>query len=116
MGLVFIKSLNLAVTLVIVALPTGNPPAHVNILELTLLLPPGLPLAIIIALSFATKQMAKENLLMRTLGSCETLANVSVVCMDKTGTLTQNEMTVVASTVGVHAKFVRRREENGQRA
>ena len=36
MGLAFIKSLNLAVTLVIVALPTGNTPAHVNILELTL--------------------------------------------------------------------------------
>ena len=58
--------------------------------------------------------MTKENLLVRVLGSCETLANVSVVCTDKTGTLTQNEMTVVASTVGVHAKFVRRREENGK--
>ena len=114
MGLAFIKSLNLAVTLVIVALPTGNTPAHVNILESTLLLPPGLPPAIIIALSFATKQMAKENLLVRTLGSCETLANVSVICTDKTGALTQNEMVVVAGTVGVHAKFVRRCEENGK--
>ena len=56
--------------------------------------------------------MTKENLLMRTLGSCETLANVSVICTDKTGTLTQNEMTVVAGTVGVHAKFARRLEEN----
>ena len=58
--------------------------------------------------------MTKENLLVRTLGSCETLANVSVICTDKTGALTQNEMTVVAGTVGVQAKFVRRSEENGK--
>ena len=51
---------------------------------------------------------------MRTLGSCETLANVSVICTDKTGTLAQNEMTAVAGAFGVHAKFVQRREENGK--
>ena len=52
---------------------------------------------------------------MRVLGSCETMANASVICTDKTGTLTQNEMTVVAGSVGVHAKFVRRLEENRER-
>ncbi len=59
--------------------------------------------------------MTKENLLVRVLGSCETMANASVICTDKTGTLTQNEMTVVAGSVGVHAKFVRRLEENRER-
>ena len=59
--------------------------------------------------------MTKENLLVRVLGSCETMANASVVCTDKTGTLTQNEMSVVAGSVGVHAKFVRRLEENRER-
>ena len=60
--------------------------------------------------------MTKENLLVRVLGSCETMANASVICTDKTGTLTQNEMTVVAGSVGVHAKFVRNLDENRTRA
>ena len=40
------------------------------------------------------------------------MANSTVVCTDKTGTLTQNVMTVVAGSVGVHAKFVQRIDEN----
>ena len=60
--------------------------------------------------------MTKENLLVRVLGSCEAMANASVICTDKTGTLTQNEMAVVAGSVGVHAKFVRRLDENRTRA
>ena len=60
--------------------------------------------------------MAKANLLVRVLGSCETMANASVICTDKTGTLTQNEMTVVAGSIGVNAKFVRRLDENPARA
>ncbi len=68
--------------------------------------------SVTLALAFATKRMTYENLLVRVLGSCETMANASVVCTDKTGTLTQNVMTVVAGSVGVHAKFVRQPEEN----
>jgi magnesium-transporting ATPase (P-type) len=60
--------------------------------------------------------MTKENLLVRVLGSCETMANASVVCTDKTGALTRNEMTVVAGSVGIHAKFVRHLDENRTRA
>jgi P-type Ca2+ transporter type 2C len=60
--------------------------------------------------------MTKENLLVRVLGSCETMANASVICTDKTGTLTQNEMTVVAGSIGIHAKFVRKLDENPARA
>ena len=56
--------------------------------------------------------MFKEKLLLRALRLCEAMANITVICTNKTGTLTQNEMTVVAGTVGVHAKFVRRLEEN----
>ena len=59
--------------------------------------------------------MTKENLLVRVLASCETMANASVVCTDKTGTLTQNEMSVVAGSLGIHAKFVRRLEQNRDR-
>jgi Ca2+-transporting ATPase len=74
-----------------------------------------LPLAVTLALAFATKRMTYENLLVRVLGSCETMANASVICTDKTGTLTQNSMTVVAGSVGVHAKFVRSLDENSSR-
>ena len=75
----------------------------------------GLPLAVTLALAFATKRMTYENLLVRVLGSCETMANASVICTDKTGTLTQNAMTVVAGSVGIHAKFVRLLDENAER-
>ena len=53
--------------------------------------------------------MTQEKLLVRVLGSCETMANASVVCTDKTGTLTQNAMTVVAGSVGIYAKVVQNR-------
>lgn len=76
----------------------------------------GLPLAVTLALAFATKRMTREKLLVRVLSSCETMANASVVCTDKTGTLTQNMMTVVAGSTGVHAKFVRHLSENEGRS
>jgi Ca2+-transporting ATPase len=97
-GQQFVQILIIAVTVVVVAVPEG------------------LPLAVTLALAFATKRMAQANLLVRVLSSCETMANSTVVCTDKTGTLTQNEMTVVAGSVGVHCKFVRRLEENAQRS
>lgn len=59
--------------------------------------------------------MTYENLLVRVLGSCETMANASVICTDKTGTLTQNSMTVVAGSIGIHAKFVRHLDVNSSR-
>ncbi|EEB88258.1 hypothetical protein MPER_14005, partial [Moniliophthora perniciosa FA553] len=43
------------------------------------------------------------------------MANASVICTDKTGALTANDMTVVAGSIGIHAKFVRGLEENSGR-
>ena len=60
--------------------------------------------------------MTGEKLLVRVLDSCETMANANVVCTDKTGTLTQNVMHVVAGSVGVHAKFVKNLKENLNRS
>jgi P-type Ca2+ transporter type 2C len=59
--------------------------------------------------------MTIENLLVHMLGSCKTMANASVICADKTGTLTQNEMTVVAGSISIRAKFVRKLDENPAR-
>jgi Ca2+-transporting ATPase len=96
-AMAFVQILIISVTLVVVAVPEG------------------LPLAVTLALAFATKRMTKENLLVRVLGSCETMANSSVICTDKTGTLTRNVMSVVAGSVGIHAKFVRKLEDNQAR-
>ncbi len=78
--------------------------------------PEGLPLAVVLALSFATRQMMSENLLVRVLASCETMGNATVIATDKTGTLTKADMQVVAGSLGVHAKFVQRLVENANRS
>ena len=57
-------------------------------------IPEGLPAIIAITLAFAVKQMQKENTLIRKLPAAETLGRATVICTDKTGTLTEEELTV----------------------
>jgi len=83
----FLNILIEAVTIVVVAVPEG------------------LPLAVTLALAFATIRMLKDNNLVRLLRSCETMGNATAICSDKTGTLTQNKMTVVAGTVATASRF-----------
>lgn len=72
----------------------------VSITIIVVAVPEGLPLAVTLSLAFATKKMTKENNLVRHLQSCETMGNATVVCTDKTGTLTENVMTVVGGSLG----------------
>jgi len=57
--------------------------------------PEGLPLAVTISLAYSMLQMMKDQNLVRHLAACETMGGATSICCDKTGTLTQNEMTVV---------------------
>jgi magnesium-transporting ATPase (P-type) len=57
-------------------------------------IPEGLPLAVTISLSFSSSKMRKLQNIVRKLASSETMGGATVICTDKTGTLTQNKMTV----------------------
>lgn len=77
----------------------------VSVTVVVVAVPEGLPLAVTLALSFATVKMLRDNNLVRVLKACETMGNATTVCSDKTGTLTQNKMTVVAMTLGNFTSF-----------
>lgn len=62
--------------------------------------PEGLPLAVTISLAYSMKKMMKDNNFVRHLRACETMGSATVICTDKTGTLTLNEMNVEKIIIG----------------
>jgi magnesium-transporting ATPase (P-type) len=67
----------------------------ISITVVVVAIPEGLPLAVTISLSFSSAKMRKLQNLVRTLASSETMGGATHICSDKTGTLTQNKMTVM---------------------
>jgi Ca2+-transporting ATPase len=62
--------------------------------------PEGLPMSVTVSLAMAMQKMTRANSLVRQLVACETIGSATVICSDKTGTLTQNKMQVVRLFLG----------------
>lgn len=86
----------------------------VTVTIIVVAVPEGLPLAVTLALAFATTRMLKDNNLVRHLKACEVMGNATTICSDKTGTLTQNKMLVVAGTLGTSSRFGGTVESSGK--
>lgn len=83
-----LNSIMIAVTLIVVAVPEG------------------LPMSVTVSLALSMRKMLKENNLVRRLHACETMGATTVICTDKTGTLTKNQMTVLDSELYVSADLL----------
>ena len=62
--------------------------------------PEGLPLAVTVSMAYSMNRMRQDQNLVKVMSACETMGNATTICSDKTGTLTQNKMTVVQTFVG----------------
>jgi magnesium-transporting ATPase (P-type) len=94
-----VGALLLFVVVVVLGLVRGLPLAEVlmvAISQMVSMVPEGLPVAMTIALAVGMQRMAGRGAIIRRLSAVETLGSITVICSDKTGTLTRNEMTVSA--------------------
>lgn len=101
-------SLCIIIAIVILGWLQGRPVLEMFTIGVSLAvaaIPEGLPIVVTVTLAIGVMRMARRNMIVKKLPTVETLGCVNVICCDKTGTLTQNEMTVtrMATSDGQHA-------------
>ncbi len=103
----------------VVGLLNGIPPLDIFMTAVSLAvsaIPEGLPAIVTIVLAIGVQRMVKRNALIRSLPAVETLGSASVICSDKTGTLTQNRMTLTQLWVGGESSLEPVSGENSEKA
>ena len=100
-------ALAISAIIFVVGMIRGTAPLEMFIIAVSLAIaavPEGLPAVVTITLALGMQEMIERNALIRRLSSVETLGSATIICSDKTGTLTQNEMTV--TRVAVDGEFI----------